>query len=91
MEMEVICIEDKAFKLLVDKVVAYVKAEHGIKEDKWLSTEEAMQMLRITSKNTLQKYRDEGNLRYSELSPRYFLYDRDSINEYLDKKSRDTF
>jgi hypothetical protein len=89
--MNVICLEDKAFETLVLKVVALIKSEQGIKEDKWLSTEEAMGLLRIKSKTTLQKYRDEGSIRYSEISPRYFLYDRESLLEFLDKKSHDTF
>lgn len=89
--MEVICIEDKAFQALLLKVVAFIKSEQGVKEDKWLSTEQAMELLHIKSKTTLQKYRDEGSIRYSEISPRYFLYDRDSLMEFLNKKSRDTF
>jgi hypothetical protein len=89
--MEVICLQDEALKLLIDKVVAYVKTEHGVKKDKWLSPEEAMKELGISSKTTLQKYRDEGEIRTCELSPRKFLYDLDSINAYKEKKSRDTF
>lgn len=89
--MEVICIEDKAFKALIDKVVAYVKTEHGVKESKWISPEEAMKRLNVTSKTTFQKYRDEGDIRYTELSPRAFLYDADSIEAFLNRKSRDQF
>ena len=86
-----ICLEDEAFYALLDKVMAYVKAEFNIKEDKYISSIEAMKMLRIKSKNTMQKYRDEGLIRYYELSARNFLYDVDSIREFLEKKSRDTF
>lgn len=89
--MEVICLEDRALKALIDKVIAYVKTEHGIKEDKWLSTEEAMKKLRITSRTTLQKYRDEGEIKFSQLTPKSILYDRDSIEAYLTKKSQDNF
>ncbi|MCR8561032.1 DNA-binding protein [Mucilaginibacter sp. BJC16-A38] len=90
MQAEFICLEDKAFKAVIDKVVAYIKAEHGIKEDKWISPEKAMAKLNV-GKTTLQRYRNENLIRYSELSPRAFLYDIDSINEYIDKKSRDKF
>jgi len=53
--MEVICLEDEAFYLLIEKVVSRIKEKEGIKEDKWLSTDEAMDMLKIKSKTTLQK------------------------------------
>ena len=53
MQAEFICLEDKAFKAVIDKVVAYVKEIHGIKEDKWISPEKAMEKLNC-GKTTLQ-------------------------------------
>ncbi|EHQ29813.1 MerR family transcriptional regulator [Mucilaginibacter paludis] len=89
--MEVICLQDEALKALIDKVVAYVKTEHGIKKEKWLTPEEAMKALGITSKTTLQKYKDEKQFTCAELSPRKFMYDADSIEAFKQRKSRDTF
>lgn len=89
--MEVICLEDKAFYSLIDKVVGHIKNTHGVKEDKWISGEEAMQKLRITSKTTLQKMRDEGKIRFTQPEKKIILYDADSINEYLEKHSNETF
>lgn len=43
--MEVICLEDEAFYALVEAIVSRLKAKEGIKEDKWISTEEAMPKL----------------------------------------------
>jgi hypothetical protein len=60
--MQAICLKDEAFYALVDKLANYLKEKHGVKEDKWISGEEAMKRLRITSKSTLQKLRDEGNM-----------------------------
>ncbi len=64
--MQVICLEETAYYALLDKVMDYVKQKHEIKQDKWISGEEAMKMLRIKSKTTLQKLRDEGQIRYSQ-------------------------
>ena len=89
--MEVICLEDAAFYALVEKVVQRIKAEHNIEHDKWLSSEEAMHLLRITSKTTLQKMRDEGKIRFSQLEKKIILYDRDSILTYLERHSKETF
>ena len=87
--MEVICLEDEAFYALVDKVISRIKEKEGVKEDKWISSEEAMNKLRIKSKTTLQKLRDEGAIRFSHPEKRIILYDTDSINEYLNKQSSD--
>lgn len=89
--MNVICLEDSAFYTLIDRVVERIKEKHNIKEDKWISGEEAMKKLRITSKTTLQKLRDEGKIRFSQPEKKIILYDTDSINEYLESNSKDTF
>lgn len=89
--MEVICLQDAAFYALVKEVVARMKAEHKPKEDRWISGAEAMQMLRITSKTTLQKLRDEGRIRYSQPDKKLIFYDVDSIHAYLEKHARETF
>jgi len=89
--MEVICLQDEAFYALVDKVVSHVKEKNNVKYDKWISGDEAMTMLRITSKTTLQKLRDEGKIRFSQPEKKLILYDVDSIYEYLNKHARDTF
>lgn len=89
--MEVICLEDSAFYSLIERVIAKIKDQNNIKEDKWISGDEAMQKLRITSKTTLQKFRDEGRIRFTQPDKKIILYDSDSINEYLEKHSKQTF
>ena len=63
--MQVICLDEPAYFALIDKVMEYVRQTHNVKEDKWMSGEEAMKKLRITSKTTLQKLRDEGKIRFA--------------------------
>lgn len=89
--MEVICLEDAAFRALLDRMYDYLKAKQGITEDKWVSGPEAMKKLRIKSKATLQKMRDEGVIRFSQPEKKIILYDTDSINEYLAKHAKATF
>ena len=89
--MEVICLEDTAFYALVEQVVQRIKEKHSVKEDKWISPEEAMQKLRISSKTTLQKLRDEGKIRFSHPEKKIILYDLNSIYEYLEKYAQETF
>ncbi len=89
--LEIICLESPAFYALVEEVVDRLKKDEGSEQDKWIGTEEAMSMLRITSKTTLQKLRDEGRIRYSKATAKNILYDRESIMSFLDRKAEDTF
>ena len=89
--MQVICLQEDAFYALVEQVVQRIKESQKINEDKWISPEEAMEKLRIKSKTTLQKLRDEGRVRFTQPDRKIILYDSDSINEYLSKHSKDTF
>lgn len=88
--MEVICLEEAAFYALVERVVARI-TEKIKKEDKWISGEQVMKKLHITSKSTLQRLRNEGKIRFSQPQKKIILYDSASIDEYLNKHSRDTF
>jgi len=89
--MEVICLEEEAFYVLIETVMKRLKEKEKIKQDKWISTEETMSKLHIKSKTTLQKLRNEGRIRYSQPDKKIILYDTDSLNEYLDKHSKETF
>lgn len=89
--MQVICLEEKAFYELVEQVVSRLKEKNSVARDKWVSNEEAMRLLNIKSKTTLQKLRDEGRIRYTQPEKKIILYDRDSIDIYLENNSKDTF
>jgi hypothetical protein len=89
--MELICLEEEAFYVLVEKVVSRIKGKEKKKEDIWISGEVAMQKLRISSKTTLQKLRDEGKIRFSQPEKKLILYDVNSIYAYLGKHAKDTF
>lgn len=89
--MNVICLEDEAFYSLIERVLERIKPNNSTLPDKWISGDEAMQLLRISSKTTLQKLRDEGKIRFSHPEKKHIVYDRDSINEYLEKHAKETF
>lgn len=90
--MEVICLQSEAFYELVETVVKRIKLDtQGHVLDKWIDEKEAMRMLRITSKTTISKLRNNGDVRYSQPRRKIILYDRDSINAYLEKNTKDIF
>ena len=88
--MEVICLETQAFYELIDEVVDRV-LEQRKEEPKWISGEEAMTMLKITSKTTLQRLKNEGHIGFSQPMKKLVLYDRESILAYLEKHAQKPF
>jgi hypothetical protein len=89
--MQIICLEEDAFYALVEQVVTRLKDKNGISYDKWVSDEDAMRLLNVKSKTTMQRLRDEGKIRFTQPQKKIILYDRDSINLYLEQNVRETF
>jgi len=81
-------------KFSIIKQLGYVLHQgcySGDNAEKWINDEEAMTALNIKSKTTLQKLRDEGKIRFSQPQKKIILYDKSSIDEYLDKHAHETF
>lgn len=58
------------------------KYQDSFRKD-WLTTEEVMELLNV-SRRTLQNYRKEGKISYTQLTPKgKILYPRDGIEELL--------
>jgi len=91
MSQDNICLSPTDFERLVDRMVGYIKEKHVIKEDIWITSEEAMRLLNISSKTTLQIIRDNGKIRFTHPTHKILLYDRQSILDYLEQHARETF
>lgn len=89
--MEVICLEEEAFYNLFEKVVQHISTQQKEEPLKWIDGAQAMRLLNISSKTTLQKLRDEGKIRFSQPQKRVIVYDRSSIDDYLETNARETF
>jgi len=81
-ELKVICLESEAFYQLVREVVDRIKSENKIENDFWIDDIDAMRLLGIKSKTTLQKYRDENKIVFSKMG-KIILYDRKSIQTFI--------
>ena len=88
--MEVICLQTQAFYGLVEEVVKRLRVKHEEKP-KWIPGKQAMKMLNITSRTTLQKLRNEGLIRFTQPTKKLVLYDRESILTYLESNAQETF
>lgn len=90
-KLNVICLESQAFYELVDQVVDRLKTENNAIQEEWIDTEQAMSLLKISSKTTMQKLRDNGEVRFSQPMKKHILYFKPSLLDYLDKHSHSTF
>ena len=88
--MKVICLEEQAFNELLDKVVERLMEQRQEKPI-WISGDEAMAMLKITSRTTLQKLKNEGHIKFSQPMKKLTLFNYQSILDYLEKHSKEPF
>nr|WKN34351.1 helix-turn-helix domain-containing protein [Tunicatimonas sp. TK19036] len=88
--MNVICLEEKAFYELIERVVERLSEKHNVPPEKWIDGEQAMQKLRIKSTTTLQKLRDEGKIEFSKMG-KIILYNSFSIDAYIEQNKKTTF
>lgn len=84
-----ICLETPAFERLVQTVAQQLIEKQGIRNSKWVSKEDAMALLGVTSHTTLQRYRDERRIRFTQPDKKVILYDRESIEEFLNRNAID--
>ena len=91
MDNNTICLDSKAYYALVDRLITYIKEKHIVKEDAWITGDEAMRILNISSKTTLQMLRDNGAIRYSHPMHKVILYNRESIIKYIESHAKEIF
>jgi hypothetical protein len=82
-------LSEEEFYRLVNEVIKQMRAESAL--DRWIDGTETMQLLRITSKTTLQKLRNEGKIRFSQIGKKLILYDRVSILNYIESHAKNIF
>jgi hypothetical protein len=80
-----ICIDEPDFFQLIDTLYERLK---GKEKEIWLNSETVMSLLNISSPTTLQKLRDAGAFKISQLSKKVILYNRESVEEYIEKHAR---
>ena len=89
--METITIETQAFYKLIEEVVARMKKESdAIQRNKWITSNETMSMLGVKTETTLKRLRDAGEIRFSQPDKRIRLYDRDSIETFIENHANKT-
>jgi len=90
-QLNIICLESEAFYSLIEEVVVRINQDSAKREDRWIDDKETMRLLNIKSKTTLQKFRDQGVIRFSQIGKKVILYDRESIMTFIDSKAKNMF
>ncbi|MEM9297170.1 MAG: helix-turn-helix domain-containing protein [Bacteroidota bacterium] len=86
MDAKFICLEDQAFYELIDQVVERLAEKHNRPLNKWIDGKEAMELLHCKS-TKLQELRDQLSIEHSKMG-NIILYNRFSIEEYIEKNKR---
>lgn len=89
--MEVICLEEEAFFKLVEKTIERMNEQFDPKKLNWIPEAEAMTILNVKSKSTMQKLRDEGKIGFSQPMRKIILYDRQSLISYIEEHAHKPF
>lgn len=87
---ELICLDAAVFRMMFNDLVDKIRKLNSVDHDPWISSAEAMNMLRISSPTTLKKFCDEGLIRSSALTPKLVLYHRESILAFIEKSENKT-
>lgn len=85
--MEIVAIEKKTFQLMKEKLKEFSNQIQEIcskdkKKDEWLDNQDVCQLLKI-SKRTLQTYRDNGTLAYSQIGYKCY-YKKTDIEKLIE-------
>ena len=86
--MDVIVIESEAFYALIDKVVERLRDKEEVL-NKWIDGADAKAVLGV-ERTKLAELRRDGEIEYSKMG-RKILYNRFSLEEYVERNSRKTF
>lgn len=86
--MQVICLEEEAFYTLLEKSIEHLENKRQGAPLKWIGEEDAVAMLAGVSKSTLQRLRNNGDIGYTQPSRKIILYDRFSIETYLETHAK---
>lgn len=77
----IICLDIETFKTVVKQLAQEISDEEL---DPWIDVKETMRLLNITSKTTLQKYRDSGQIEFRRLSKKNIIYRKRSVLNFKD-------
>ena len=82
-----IMMDTHAFDEIISQVINTVKAKMKTKPEDWIGEDDAKELLGISSKSTMQRFRTEDRITFSLVTKKNIKYSRASILKYLKSKS----
>lgn len=87
-----VCLPTELIVNTMSRVIDLELPDHkGEKKKLYISTPEAMEILNVSSPVTIQKYRDEGQIDFYQLSPKNIVYKREDIEKFILSKKQNKF
>jgi hypothetical protein len=79
------CLSDELFEKTMSKALDAILPKYA-GEDKvlFITTEDTMQLLNISSPTTMQKIRNEGKIPYYQLTTKVIIYKKKEVLEYVE-------
>ena len=85
-KVPIICLESETFKVLVKQLALEIRDDEL---DPWIDEKETMRLLRISSKTTFIKYRDEGKIDFRRITKKHIVYRRKSVLDFIENSPKD--
>ena len=85
-----IVIESEAFYALLDELIDRYVSEKQKEAPRWLTPDQAKEYLNVAD-STLYQLRVKDKINYTQPSRKIILYDRISIDEYLEANASSNF
>lgn len=88
---QTLLIDQLQLEVLADLIILRLEKRLLANEERWISIQDVMKILHIKSKTTIIDMTSRGLLRYTRINAKTLLYDRDSVNEYIEKNVKGRF
>lgn len=77
--------DEEVYYDLKEGLLLRLKMMNQVNDDPWVSADEAMKILNISSQTTLKKFCDQDWIRVSKITEKLVLYHRPSILDFIEK------
>lgn len=79
--------DEEVYYDLKEGLLKRIKTLNHVEHDPWITDEEAMKLLKISSQTTLKKFADQRKIRVSRITEKIVLYYRQSILDFLEENA----
>jgi len=85
--MQFVMMDTAVFDEIINQVITTVKMKMKTKPVDWIDEAKAKELLGVSSKSTMQRFRDEDRIIYSTVTKKNIMYSKSSILRYMEGKS----